>query len=123
LFFGCRPAPKPETKPTLASASETQIVLYRNDGFRPAIVSEWIQVHYEITHKIAKILYWNTADESPVQLKILNQNYISGEISGYTGELQFPSDNSTYPFGILEGEFKLTHPDQRMQIFEYESPH
>jgi hypothetical protein len=124
FFFACKKAPEPDSpasKTEQTSEEQGQITVYRSDGFRPGLVSEWIEVHYQAGNKIGKILYWNTQDENPIELKINKQEYVPGEISGYTGELQFPKDNDRYGFGILEGKFKLTHPDNRMQEFEYES--
>jgi hypothetical protein len=141
FFFACQQAPKTDaaaaktdsTKTASLAPSEGKVqtkeikeeqrqkTIYRSDGFRPGLVSEWIEVHYEPGNKIGRILYWNTQDEKPIELKINKQEYIAGEITGYTGELQFPDDEDKYGFGILEGEFKLTYPDKRMQEFEYES--
>ena len=85
------------------------------------MASEWVQVDYDNdTRKVNGIWYWNTADEKPQTLTILKQEYVDGEISGFTGELTFPGDKEKIGFGIIEDRFNLSYPDGQFQEFEYE---
>lgn len=104
-----------------SAAAQPRGTIYRCDGFRPGVVSEWVQVDYDNdVNKIHGIWYWNTSDEKPLALTIIKQEFIDGEISGFTGELSFPGDKEIIGFGIIEDRFNLSYPDGRFQEFEYE---
>lgn len=97
--------------------------VYRSDGYRPNMVSEWIEVKTaEETFELLEIWYWNVQDEKKVQLTILNQEYVDGEISGNSGELQFPNSTEKIGFGTIEDRFDLTWSEGEMQEFIYEEP-
>jgi hypothetical protein len=89
---------------------EAQTIIYRSDGFRPGLASEWVSVKSaEVggTQKILEIFYWSTADEKKIAFEIVSQKFTDGEISGYSGEVRFPSDESTTKFSIMEDHFDL----------------
>lgn len=100
---------------------QTSGSIFRCDGFYNGIASEWVQVAFsEEGNDIDGIWYWNSEDESPVKLEILDITFSEGEISGFSGELAFPSGDK-YEFGQVEDRFTLTHPGGRFQEFDYES--
>lgn len=96
--------------------------IYRSDGFRPGVASEFIQVAYnDDFDRIVGIWYWNNRDQNKIRLEIVNQEVITGdEISGAAGDLRFPGDSEVYGFGIVEGIFALTDSNDRRQEFDYE---
>lgn len=103
------------------SNQETFVNVYRSDGFRPNMASEWVQVRTNSDmSKILEILYWNVQDENKIKLEIVSQEYSDGEISGYTGEVRFPNESETVGFGIIEDRFNLTPEGEKMQEFFYE---
>ncbi|MCC5945309.1 MAG: hypothetical protein JJT94_10260 [Bernardetiaceae bacterium] len=94
---------------------------YRSDGFRPGVASEWVAIKSDPeAFKIIEILYWSTADEDKIPLKIVKQEFSEGEISGYTGEVMFPNDTETVGFGIIEDRFNLSYSEDMFQEFLYE---
>ncbi|AFM05948.1 hypothetical protein Fleli_3632 [Bernardetia litoralis DSM 6794] len=103
------------------SNQETFVNIYRSDGFRPNMASEWVQVRTNADmDKILEVLYWNVQDENKIKLEIVSQEYSEGEISGYTGEVRFPNDETTTDFGMIEDRFNLTPKGEKMQEFFYE---
>jgi hypothetical protein len=111
----------PEEPEGEVKATEPRGTIYRSDGFRNGIVSEWIQVAYDDTQdEIAGIWYWNTSDETKVQLKVIKATFSQGEISGVSGKLKFPSDDEEIGFGMIEDRFNLSYSDERFQEFEHE---
>lgn len=100
---------------------EVQKARYRCDGFYPGIASEWIEVTYTDT-KLTALEYWNTQDETHKTLKILKVEYSdpNSEISGISGELEFPGIEGKVGFGGIEDKFNLIFEGDRFQEFEYE---
>lgn len=112
---------KAEVTETDYSNQETFVNVYRSDGFRPNMVSEWVQIRTNSDmSKILEVLYWNVQDEKKVKLEIVSQEYSDGEISGYTGEVRFPNDSEIIGFGMIEDRFNLSPKDGKMQEFTYE---
>lgn len=107
-------------KPEKAVKLQTSGSIFRCDGFYNGIASEWVQVAFaEEGNDIDGLWYWNSEDENPVKLNILDITFSEGEISGFSGELAFPSGGK-YEFGQVEDRFTLTHPGGRFQEFDYE---
>ncbi len=112
---------KTEEKEVDYSNQETYVNVYRSDGFRPNMASEWVQVRTNSDmNKILEVLYWNVQDENKMKLEIVSQEFSSGEISGYTGEVRFPNEKETVGFGMIEDRFNLTPKGEKMQEFFYE---
>ncbi len=115
------PKVKTEVTETDYSNQETFVNVYRSDGFRPNMASEWVQIRTNSDmSKILEVLYWNVEDENKIKLEIVSQEYSEGEISGYTGEVRFPNDSETVGFGMIEDRFNLTPKGEKMQEFTYE---
>jgi hypothetical protein len=106
---------------TTEAQTEPRGTVFRCDGFYNGIASEYLQVDFDSEKgKINGIWYWNTQDEKKVPLKVLKQELSGGEISGMTGELQFPNSNDKISWGWIEDRFNLTHPGDRFQEFVVE---
>lgn len=92
---------------------------YRSDGYRPSATSEWIQVIYTPDKAfINTILYWNTNDDTPIEMELIESKFEEGEISGWTGVVKSTDDFFEYGFGIIEDRFNLIFDDEgRMQEF------
>ncbi|GEM_PF-6571524 len=95
--------------------------LFRSDGFRAGISSEWIEaeINSELNY-ILNIEYWNTNDEKPLQFEIISQEYFNDEIAGYSGTLKIPGDDSIFEFGLIEERFNLLYNDGLFQEFYFE---
>ena len=100
---------------------EIHKVRYRCDGFYPGIASEWIEATYTDT-KLTALEYWNTQDETHKTLKILRVDYGNpeAELSGISGDLEFPGIKEKVGFGGIEDKFNLIFDGDRFQEFEYE---
>ena len=96
-------------------------IKYRSDGFRPGVTSEYLQIDTDNNKNVIKaIWYWSTVDEKPVKLTIHNQQFSSGEISGYTADLGFPNSAEVIRLGMIEDKANLTWEDEQFQEFVYE---
>jgi hypothetical protein len=95
---------------------------YRSDGYRPSAASEWIKVIYTPDNEfINTVLYWNVNDETPIVMKLIESEFIEGEISGWSGKVKSPDGFFDYEFGIIEDQFNLIFDDEgRMQTFYQE---
>ncbi|MCC5923061.1 MAG: hypothetical protein JJT77_04675 [Crocinitomicaceae bacterium] len=95
---------------------------YRSDGYRPSAASEWIKVIYTPDGKLINtILYWNVNDETPIEMKLIESEFIEGEISGWSGKLKSPDGFFDYEFGVIADQFNLVFDDEgRMQEFYQE---
>ena len=49
---------------------------------------------------------------------IVSQEYVSGEISGFTGVYKSPNSNQKYEFGVVEDRFTI-ESDGDLREFEY----
>lgn len=104
---------------TTAQKERPRGTIYRCDGFRPGTASEWVQVAYaDKENKIVGIWLWDSNNEKKVQVKILEQRFAEGEISGFAGTFEYPGGDK-YGFGIVEDRFNISTDDQ-FQEFEYE---
>ena len=121
-------AAAPATTPEPAPAPEPELhqpqgkpkgAIYRADGARPGMASEWVQVDYDKkVNKINGIWYWNVKNEKPIQVKVLKQEFSSdpeGMISGYDGELSFYKGHKA-GFGIIEQTFILEDDGMRVEF-------
>lgn len=116
-------APKTESASTNLDPKDEKLnkSIYRSDGFRPGVASEWIQVAYpEGGKKVLAIWHWDTNDEKPHELKIISQEYMDGEITAITGKLIYGADTDTASFAIVENRFTLMTGDADGQEFEQE---
>ncbi|GAB4402637.1 MAG: hypothetical protein OHK0053_26700 [Microscillaceae bacterium] len=108
----------PEVK---EDASASVGLIYRSDGFRPGVASEWVQVDTDPEKNVIRgIWYWSTADENPIRLKIIKQEFSGGEISGYTADVSFPDSPEVIKLGIVEDKVNLTWSDEQFQEFTYQ---
>ena len=92
---------------------------YRSDGYRPSAASEWVKVIYTPDKEfINTVLYWNVNDETPIEMELIEGEFINDEISGWSGKLKSPDGFFDYEFGIIEDRFNLIFDDEgRMQTF------
>ncbi len=115
----------PSTKASEVEAKKSDKprgTIYRADGLRPGVASEWLQVAFsKEENKIEGVWYWNTADETKVAVKVIAQEYTEGEISGFTATLAFPGNPEKIGLGLIEGKANLSYEDGRFEEFEYES--
>ncbi len=96
--------------------------IYRADGLRPGVASEWLQVAFsKDQNKIEGVWYWTTDDENKISLKILEQEFTEGEISGFTATVLFPGSPEKIGLGLIEGKANLSYADGKFEEFEYES--
>ena len=110
------------TAVTEAEKDKNLTDIYRSDGYRPNMVSEWIEVKVDQeSHQLLEIWYWNVQNEEKVKLTIVDQEYVDDEISGYSGTLQFPDSSEKIGFGIIEDRFNLTWTENDLQEFIFES--
>lgn len=87
--------------------------IYRCDGYRPSMASEWIKVIYTPDNDfINTILYWNVNDETPIVLDLIESEYEEGEISGWTGVVKSPDGKEEWGFGMIEDRFNLTYGEE-----------
>ena len=95
---------------------------YRSDGYRPSASSEWVKVIYTPDKEfINTVLYWNVNDETPIEMELIESEFIEDEISGWSGKLKSPDGFFDYEFGIMEDQFNLIFDDEgRMQTFYQE---
>lgn len=95
---------------------------YRSDGYRPSAASEWIKVIYTPDRAfINTVLYWNVNNETPIEMKLIESEFIEDEISGWSGKLKSTDGFFDYEFGIMEDQFNLIFDDEgRMQTFYQE---
>ena len=104
---------------------ESLTIIYRSDGFRPGLASEWISVKsVEVgdTQKITEMWYWSTADEKKIPGKIVSQKFTSGEmISGYTGEVLFQEGGTPDGFSIMEDILSFGSNDNGQEFTQEES--
>ncbi len=97
-------------------------MIFRYDGYRPGITSEWIQVGFsEGGEKIIGIWYWDSNNEVPQEIKILTQESSEGEISATYGTIIYGSSTDTASFSIIENTFRLFINEDEYQEFEQES--
>ncbi len=96
-------------------------MVFRSDGYRPGVASEWIQVAFNPDgQKILVIWHWDTNNDTPKELKIISQNNVEGEISAVTGKILYGSDTDTASFSIVENTFSLRISDDQTQEFDQE---
>ncbi len=102
-----------------AKEVESTTAVYRSDGYRPNMVSEWISVKTNIeTFEILEMWYWNVQDEKKVKLTILSQEYKEGEeVSGHVGKMKFPNLSEEVGFGMIEDQLNITWSENEGQEF------
>ncbi len=104
------------------SNQTTYTSIFRSDGFKTGIKSEWIQSrrNSDMT-EILEILYWNTENKEKISLEIVSQKCSqSEETSGCTGEVRFPNTSEIVSFGTIEENFNLIFEGNKRQEFNYE---
>lgn len=100
---------------------EIKTYVFRSDGFRPGIASEWIELDLDILNaEILRISYYSTEDEKPLEISIQSQTFYDDEIYGIVGTLLFPDDVSTIGFGLIEDRFILDYDEFLTQEFYWE---
>ncbi len=83
--------------------------IYRCDGCSGGITSEYFQIEYNKDFdKVLNIWYWNTSDTKPMIVKIVEQEFVQGEISGFTMTINFPGSNDKYYLGLIEDHANLS---------------
>ena len=109
-----------EYDPELMKAWPSQT--YRSDGYRPSASSEWIKVIYTPDRAfINTVLYWNVNNETPIEMKLMESEFIADEINGWSGVVKSPDGFFEYEFGIISDQFNLIFDDEgRMQTFYQE---
>jgi hypothetical protein len=97
--------------------------IFRCEGCAPGLDAEYYQVAFSKDgKKIVGLWTWEKMQfEKPgkkVKLKILSQEYVNGEISGFTGVFQTPNSSQKYDFGIVEDRFTVSF-NGNFEEFEY----
>ncbi|MCB1145042.1 MAG: hypothetical protein KDK54_22545 [Leptospiraceae bacterium] len=106
------------TKTEEASPNDFRKSIYRAENLQKGIESEYYQVEYDSSfEKIENIWYWNSVIKKTIPIKILNQEYISTEVTGFIGELELPESNSRVKFAVIEDRVTITLSDEVM--YEY----
>lgn len=108
-----------ETLATTESTGEDTTTIYRCDGFRPNVASEWLSVKSsKIPPKLVEIWYWNTVDEKKVQFEIVSQDFKEGDFSGYIGKLRSDNDTTTKTFGLVDEHFNIGFGEEGQEFVE-----
>jgi hypothetical protein len=69
-----------------------------------------------------KYFYWSSKNGKRIQLEISElKEQVVGEIALIiTGKMRFPGDNKVYKFVQYESGLSITHPDGKVQSYDFE---
>lgn len=70
--------------------------------------------------KINAVYYYTNLEPDPIKLTIHEQEFVDGEISGYTATVSFPGSDEKIGLGLIEDRANLSYPDGTFLEFEYE---
>ena len=80
--------------------------VYRIDGDRPGIASEWILVGFDKETNFTGLWYWNSNDEKRIYMKPVGKEEHYEDLSAMTGQVQHP-DGTIYGYALVEGDFRF----------------
>jgi hypothetical protein len=107
-----------QTKEKPASGQTPFGTIYASKAFRPDNVTEFLQVGLSDDYtKIVSVFYWTDRDPQPIQLTIHSQEYVDGEISGFTAKISFPGNDEIIGLGLIEDQANLTFADGTFQEY------
>ncbi|MCB1145117.1 MAG: hypothetical protein KDK54_22935 [Leptospiraceae bacterium] len=112
------PTDSSSTKTEETSSIDFRKSIYRAENLQKGIESEYYQIEFDSSfEKIENIWYWNSVIKKTIPVKILRQEYISTEVTGFIGELELPLSNSPVKFAVIEDRVSITISDEL--IYEY----
>lgn len=92
--------------------------IYASKAFRPDNVTEFLQVGMSDDYNtIVSIFYWTDRDPKTIPLTILSQEFVDGEISGFTAKISFPESDEIIGLGLIEDQANLSFPDGTFQEY------
>jgi len=95
--------------------------IYRCDGCSGGITSEYFQIELNKDYdKVVNIWYWNTTNAQPMIVKIVEQNYVEGEISGFTLTINFAGSKDKYYLGLIEDQANLSDDNGMFKEYRIE---
>jgi hypothetical protein len=69
---------------------------------------------------IVSVVHWHSEDETRVPLLILSQEFVEGEISGFTAKVAFPdAPEVAIGLGLIEDRANFSYPDGTFQEFSW----